>query len=76
MTEILATTGPLNMFQFIINPESFGQSVENMYYLSLLFHDGVCGLRMTEYGEPLVCACLLLMCRSTLMIPSALSGLQ
>ncbi|KAG2130058.1 Smc5-6 complex non-SMC subunit Nse4 [Suillus cothurnatus] len=57
MTDILGAAGPLNLFRFIVNPESFGQSVENLYLLSLLFHRGLCGLRMADNGEPLVWMC-------------------
>ncbi|KAG1876995.1 Non-structural maintenance of chromosome element 4 [Suillus tomentosus] len=54
MMDILEAMGPLNLFRFIINPESFGQSVENLYFLSVLFHEGMCGLRVTDAGEPMV----------------------
>jgi hypothetical protein len=55
MTSILHTTGPVNLFRFIINPNHFGQSVENLYYMSCLFHEGICGFKITEDGEPITC---------------------
>lgn len=44
----------MNLFRFIINPNDFGQSVENMFYLSFLIRDGKCALDF-EDGEPNIC---------------------
>ncbi|KAI0797808.1 Nse4 C-terminal-domain-containing protein [Abortiporus biennis] len=44
--------GPINLFRFIINPKDFGQSVENLFYLSFLIRDGKCALETNENGEP------------------------
>jgi hypothetical protein len=52
---ILERTGPLNLFRFFINPFHFGQSVENLYYLSFLFRDGLCTLELTDSNEPILC---------------------
>ena len=50
------------MFECIINPTSFGQSVENLFYLSFLIRDGVVSLDIDEETEePMI---------STLPIPS------
>ncbi|KAG2124103.1 Nse4 C-terminal-domain-containing protein [Suillus cothurnatus] len=54
--DILRTTGPLNLFQFIVNPSSFGQSVENLYYMLFLIRDGLCGVDLSMNGEPIVSA--------------------
>ena len=44
------------MFRLIINPESFGQSVENLFYLSFLIRDGKAALEFDEKtAEPVVC---------------------
>ncbi|KAG1894489.1 Nse4 C-terminal-domain-containing protein [Suillus fuscotomentosus] len=51
---ILQATGPLNLFRFIIHPLDFGQSVENLYYLSFLICDGMCGLHMADNGKPIL----------------------
>jgi non-structural maintenance of chromosomes element 4 len=43
--------GEINLFKFIVNPSDFGQSVENLFYLSFLIRDGKCALQIDE-GEP------------------------
>ncbi|KAJ3902044.1 Nse4 C-terminal-domain-containing protein [Lentinula edodes] len=51
---ILENTGPTNLFQLIINPVSFAQSVENLFYLSFLIKEGKVGLSLEEDKEPIV----------------------
>ncbi|KAK9390785.1 Nse4 C-terminal-domain-containing protein [Lipomyces mesembrius] len=41
---------PVNAFELILNPESFSQSVENMFYLSFLVRDGIVSLDEDENG--------------------------
>lgn len=49
--------GPTNLFKFVINPHDFGQSVENMFYLSFLIRDGKCMFEIEEgTGEPVISA--------------------
>jgi non-structural maintenance of chromosomes element 4 len=44
------------MFAFIINPNDFGQSVENLFYLSFLIRDGKCAMELNEETlEPMIC---------------------
>ncbi|EJD03215.1 uncharacterized protein FOMMEDRAFT_140916 [Fomitiporia mediterranea MF3/22] len=46
---------PMNLFHLIINPESFGQSVENLFYLSFLIRDGKVSLEYSEdTNEPMI----------------------
>ncbi|KAI0075023.1 hypothetical protein K474DRAFT_1664727 [Panus rudis PR-1116 ss-1] len=56
LEKLLEQTGKINLFKFIINPNDFGQSVENMFYLSFLIRDGKCALE-TEDGQPVIYAC-------------------
>ncbi|KDQ57759.1 hypothetical protein JAAARDRAFT_47608 [Jaapia argillacea MUCL 33604] len=49
--------GSINMFRFIINPDDFGQSVENLFHLSFLIRDGKCVLETNQEGEPMIFVC-------------------
>ncbi|KAG8899321.1 nuclear protein [Tulasnella sp. 403] len=50
--------GPTNVFKIFVNPESFAQSVENLFYLSFLIRDGRVALDISEGdGEMLVGWC-------------------
>lgn len=40
--------GPINLFRFIVSPNDFDQSVEKLFYLSLLTRDGKCMLETKE----------------------------
>ncbi|OBZ72806.1 Non-structural maintenance of chromosome element 4 [Grifola frondosa] len=48
---------PINLFRFIVNPNDFGQSVENLFYLSFLIRDGICAFDTTKEGEPVIYIC-------------------
>ncbi|KAI0226514.1 hypothetical protein L0F63_001269 [Massospora cicadina] len=52
---LLKRNGPYKLFEFIINPYSFGQSVENLFYLSFLIRDGKASI--TEQNGELVLDC-------------------
>jgi hypothetical protein len=39
------------LLKFIINPASFGQSVENMFYLSFLIRNGLANMEIEEDEE-------------------------
>lgn len=45
---------PINIFKFFINPNSFAQSIENMFYTSFLIRDGKLKLDVNEEGYPTV----------------------
>lgn len=40
----------INYFEFIINPNSYGQTVENVFYTSFLIKDGFAGIRVQKDG--------------------------
>ncbi|KAI9631763.1 Nse4 C-terminal-domain-containing protein [Dioszegia hungarica] len=44
----------INFFKFAINPNSFSQSVENIFYISFLVRDGNAGLEVTKEGEIII----------------------
>ncbi|KAF9469987.1 Nse4 C-terminal-domain-containing protein [Collybia nuda] len=46
----------INIFRFIINPNDFAQSVENIFYLSFLIRDGKVAFEM-DTGEPIIYMC-------------------
>jgi hypothetical protein len=47
--------GGINYFRFVINPHSFEQSVENIFYFAFLIKDGYAAWDIDDNGEPMVC---------------------
>lgn len=39
---------PVNLWRFILNPDSYGQTIENLFYLSFLVKDGTVGINMED----------------------------
>ncbi|KAJ7735982.1 Nse4 C-terminal-domain-containing protein [Mycena metata] len=54
---LLEQIDQINLFRLVINPGSFSQSVENIFYLSFLIRDAKVAFQINEDGEPLVFAC-------------------
>jgi hypothetical protein len=48
----LADNGHVPLFDFCVNPKSFGQTVENMFYVSFLIKEGSVGLGFDSRGMP------------------------
>jgi hypothetical protein len=44
----------LNFFRVVINPDDFGQSVENCFYISFLIKDGRAGVEVADDGEVII----------------------
>jgi hypothetical protein len=48
----LSDDGQVPLFDFCVNPKSFGQTVENMFYVSFLIKEGSVGLGFDTRGIP------------------------
>lgn len=48
----LKSSGGMDFFRCVIDPKSFGQTVENMFYVSFLIRDGQVQLELDEDGHP------------------------
>lgn len=44
--------GGVSLFHFAMNPKSFGQTVENLFYVSFLIKDGLVGVNFDSNGMP------------------------
>ncbi|RDA94773.1 hypothetical protein CP533_6748 [Ophiocordyceps camponoti-saundersi (nom. inval.)] len=48
----LRSTGGLDLMRFVVNPLSFAQTVENIFYVSFLIRDGRLQIELDEDGLP------------------------
>ena len=48
----ISDDGGLPLINFCVNPKSFGQTVENLFYVSFLIKEGVAGLNFDGRGLP------------------------
>lgn len=53
----LRSTGGIDLMRFVVNPRSFGQTVENMFYVSFLIRDGRVEMHYDEHGLPALGKC-------------------
>ncbi|KAJ6587042.1 Nse4 C-terminal-domain-containing protein [Mycena vulgaris] len=54
---LLEEEGRTNLFKFVINPNDFAQSVENIFYLSFLIRDGKVALETDDDGQVMIFIC-------------------
>ncbi|KAK4130156.1 hypothetical protein BT67DRAFT_355022, partial [Trichocladium antarcticum] len=50
----LRSTGGIDLVRFVINPRSFGQTIENMFYISFLIREGRVRLDFDDHGLPAI----------------------
>ncbi|KAK4042164.1 hypothetical protein C8A01DRAFT_44814 [Parachaetomium inaequale] len=50
----LRSTGGIDLLRFVVNPHSFGQTVENMFYISFLIREGTVKLEFDDDGLPAI----------------------
>ena len=48
----MSDDGGVSLFKFVINPKSFGQTVENMFYVSFLIKEGGVGIMFDSHQLP------------------------
>ncbi|OMJ16939.1 Non-structural maintenance of chromosome element 4 [Smittium culicis] len=53
---LLEQVGLVNLFEFVVNPASFSETVENVFYLSFLIRDGKAFIDDAS-GQPMLAAC-------------------
>ena len=51
----IRSTGGVCLFEFAYNPRSFGQTVENLFYISFLIRDGLTGVKLDSHALPTLC---------------------
>lgn len=54
VSQLLRENSPINLFEFVINPRSFGQTIENIFYLSFSVRDARARISIDRKGLPIV----------------------
>jgi non-structural maintenance of chromosomes element 4 len=52
--QLLHQHSPINLFEFVINPRSFGQTIENIFYLSFNVRDARAKIELDARKLPIV----------------------
>lgn len=55
----ITDSGNVDLVRFCINPRSFGQTVENLFYVSFLIREGLVHVEYEENGLPSICECII-----------------
>lgn len=50
----LRSTGGIDLMRFVVNPKSFGQTIENLFYISFLIRDGRVEVDFDDYSLPAI----------------------
>jgi hypothetical protein len=53
----ISDTGGVSLFDYVVNPQSFGQTVENLFYVSFLIKEGSFGVQNDSEGLPTLRKC-------------------
>ena len=54
VADLLRRHSPINYFEFVIDPRSFGQTIENIFYLSFSARDARAKIEIDADGFPIV----------------------
>jgi hypothetical protein len=54
VAELLRKHSPINLFEFVLHPTSFGQTIENIFYLSFSVRDARAKIEDDANGLPVV----------------------
>jgi non-structural maintenance of chromosomes element 4 len=54
VAQLLRENSPINLFEFVINPTSFSQTIENIFYLSFSIRDARAKIDMDRNGLPII----------------------
>lgn len=65
---VVADKPGVPLFQYVINPTSFGQTVENLFYVSFLIKEGGAGIGLDDDGLPVLRKCSTLNAMTSLTI--------
>ena len=50
----ISDTGGVSLFEYVVNPRSFGQTVENLFYVSFLIKEGSFAIKQDYRGLPTI----------------------
>ena len=54
VADLLRQHSPINLFEFVLNPHSFGQTIENIFFLSFSIRDARARIDFNKHGIPIV----------------------
>jgi hypothetical protein len=63
LADILRARSPINLYHFLINPDDFGQTIENWFHFSFLIKDG--RARVVQADDGSLIAGVLVHCAAT-----------